>query len=202
MLDYKSTDIDWFCFINGCPIHVASNGGALPRNLYTSNGFIKAFNAVQKLEAECKWTINHKFVESKRSAYDYIQSFDENEQKKILLTDFINPDDYKNLSPTDIAYSWSFIEMAKRGFFSFDRVEGNRYRLVAFPEDYFSDLKNLKQISFPIDPIVLLNYHYWFDEKMLKVMSMTRHLFCRQKFSFGLDEDVDLIDIINSIISP
>ena len=64
MLDYKSTDIDWFCFINGCPIHVASNGGVLPSNLYTPKDLIKIFNVVQQLEAGCKWTINHKFVES------------------------------------------------------------------------------------------------------------------------------------------
>jgi len=41
------------------------------------------------------------------------------------------------LSNTILLYSWSFIEMAERGFCSFDRrEEDGLYHLVAWPVDY------------------------------------------------------------------
>lgn len=201
MLDYKSLDIDWFCFINGFPIHVASNGGELPKNLYSTKEFENIFNLVQNIESKpLNWRINLEFVNSHRKDYNYINKIDELEQKKFLLSDLTNTDESIKLDPIQIAYSWSFIEMAKKGFFSFDRVEGNRYRLVAFPSFPFN-LEVFRKISFPISPLAYLDDYYWRNEGMLKVGFMMRHLFTKQKFSFGLDEDIDLIDLINSIIA-
>lgn len=199
MFDYKSTDIDWFCFINGCPIHVASNGGELPRNLCTQQSLINAFDTIQATEPLCDWEINRKFVTTRNEKYNYIDEIEESNRDSFLLPDenLTNLKDYKGLSPREIAYSWSFIEMARRGFFSFDRVEGNNYSLVAYP----SDFRKIKTFEFPNDLIYKRFYPFFYHHNK-KILSMTRHLFTEyENFSFSLDEPIDLIDTINSIIS-
>ena len=208
MFDYESSDIDWFCFINGCPIHVASNGGELPSDLYTAKGFMNAFNAVQAAEPSCEWEINKEFVNSRLDAYNYINGMEKEERDDFLLPNFINRDNYKELSTEQIAYSWSFIEMAKRGFFSFDRVDENRYRLVAFPVFHRTERSSLRseniyerhgnefwfEYASRIRP-----YHFFHHYANPKIISMLRHLVIKEPFSFSLNQDIDLIDIINSL---
>lgn len=195
--NYESFDIDWFCYINGCPIHVASNGGELPRNLYTQENLIKTLDIVQATEPVCDWEVNKKFVKTRNENYNYINEIEESDRDDFLLPDkeISNITDYKGLSSKEIAYSWSFIEMARRGFFSFDRVEGNNYRLVAYPSNYLGK----GSFTFPDDSFYPWFYPFHFNKKIL---STTRHLFTKEEFfSFSLDEPIDLIDIINSIIN-
>ena len=208
MLDYESSDIDWFCFINGCPIHVASNGGELPRELYTAKGFMNAFNAVQAAEPSCKWEINKEFVNSRLDAYNYINEIEKEERDSFLLPEFIERKEYGDLSSKQIAYSWSFIEMAKRGFFSFDRVDENRYHLVAFPavpcaerlsfrrEYIYERQSNEFRFEYASRIRPYHSFHHYADPE---IISMLRHLVIKEPFSFSLNQDIDLIGFINSI---
>ena len=210
MFDYKSSDIDWFCFINGCPIHVASNGGELPYNLYTDENFISAFNAVRTIEPIYGWAINQEFVNSRHESYNYLGEIEKEERDSFLLPEFIERKEYGNLSLEQIAYSWSFIEMAKRGFFSFDRVDENRYRLIAYPKidqneiprSYHYPLKSLYNnsqfFSFKYGyrrQSCYLFRHY----KKTRFFSTTKHLVSKEPFSFDFNNNIDLIDIINSL---
>ena len=211
MLDYESSDIDFFCFINGCPIHFASNGGELPRNLYTQENLINILAAVQASETFFDWEINREFVALRNENYNYINEIEESDRDSFLLPDkeISNINDYKRLSSKEIAYSWSFIEMARRGFFSFDRVEGNNYRLVAYPTVFPYRYKHLKNAFDPSKKSFHFVYgrrcHYYYALHHYtnhKLLSMTRHLFTGYRsFSFRLGETINLIDVINSIIN-
>lgn len=210
MYNYEPSDIDWFCFINGCPIHVASNGGELPNNLYSDENLISAFNAARAIEPIHKWDINQEFINSRHESYSYINGIEENEQDDFLLPEFIERKEYGNLSSEHIAYSWSFIEMAKRGFFSFDRVDENRYRLIAHP--VITQNENQRSYYYPLEslyknnPFFSFKYGYHRQSRCLfhhykrtKIFSTTKHFVTKEPFSFSFSQDIDLIDIINSI---
>lgn len=199
MLDYESSDIDFFCFINGCPVHFASNGGEFPKNLYTQENLIKTLDIIQAAEPVCDWEVNKKFVKTRNENYNYINEIEESDRDDFLLPDneLTNVREYKGLLPKEIAYSWSFIEMARRGFFSFDRVEGNNYRLIAHPSVH----PGKESFTFPDDTFYPWFYPFHFHYNK-EILSMTRHLFTKEAvFSFSLDEPIDLINTINSIIN-
>ena len=201
MFKYNYSDIDWFCFINGCPIHVASNGGQLPSNLYTADGLLNTFKVVQKTTPHFNWAINETFISTRTNAYNYLKEANEKIQREHLLPTFINHEDYKGMPIKQLAYSWSFIEMAKRGFFSFDRVKGNNYRLVAYPTNIplHNISKNKKSFCFTHDAIHHI-YPFLSDISYHQILSMTRHLFTTKTLTISLSENIDLIRIINSII--
>lgn len=207
MFDSYPSDIDWFCFINGCPIHIASNGGPLPHGLYTPTTLTEAFNAVQASESSFDWDINREFIRSQIEAYGYTREFDIHNRETLLLPKFINRDKYDDMTIEQIAYSWSFIEMAKKGFFSFDRVNENLYRLVAYPTKYAHSFIDSTTKEFIIPPFPQSYCHACsiikgYFETETKILSTTRHLFTDKPITFGLNTDIDLIDLINSIIAP
>jgi len=165
-------DIDWFCIINNYPIHIASNGGMLP-NIYRREKLREIQSLIEQLPVICEYPrIGQSF-----SLFDAMQleKYPVIENKK-----------YKQIQPADKSkmaremYINSFVTMAKRGFYSFDRYIpgsnfkiGDAYHLVAYPDnplDAINVLNNklahilIPDFTLPLDGIVplvrLINKHF------------------------------------------
>lgn len=125
-------DLDWFCYINDRLVHGASNGGTLPTKVNNQeqnsiNQKIvynqKPIYSIDDIEINTKY-INKRFLDS-----EHLYTVWELEQKKYN-------------------YLKTFIDMAMRGFYSFDRIEhyiynSNKYIPVAWPK-FFDPEKMIK----------------------------------------------------------
>ena len=140
-LRYQYThDIDWFCLIDDVPVHLASNGGKLPYDSYKASELVSIQRQISVLEPIYKYELNMPYLEQylNDGRYDDLRDVDD------FLTQPLMPEaaemggELPNLPLHWRAYCWSFIEMAKRGFFSFDRTVNDKdrvgiYHLVAYP---------------------------------------------------------------------
>ncbi len=140
LLNYQYThDIDWFCKVREYPVHLASNGGRLPRLSYTINELVELQHLVANMNPSFRCVLNTQYLEGyllQGRYYEGIDELSEEEFRQLLPEQFEISEETRNLSRPVLLYSWSFIEMAKRGFFSFDRKDGddNEYHLVAWPD--------------------------------------------------------------------
>ena len=122
----NSHDIDWFAFYEGKYIHVASAGGLLPQivNDRTKLRFLQKY--VKELPLG-----NHEIVKN---------------IKQVISG--------HNLSEEQLDdYFESFENMAKKGFYSYDKVdindtEDNKYILVAYPKEPIN-IKKIEDLDFP-----------------------------------------------------
>lgn len=140
-LDYQfNHDIDWFCLINGAPVHFASNGGILPGRSYSIKNLIKLQHQISNLEQSFRCSVNVEYIERYLREGEYyadLYNASEEEFRQLLPESFEITNDVAELPRHLLVYGWSFIEMAKRGFISFDRnKDENTYHLVAWPADY------------------------------------------------------------------
>lgn len=140
-LDYQFThDIDWFCKVNGNPVHLASNGGTLPHRSYTIKNLVALQHKVANMQQGFKCAVNVEYLEEylqRGGYYSELGNISQEELRERLPKRFEITSEVAELSNTILLYSWSFIEMAKRGFCSFDRrEEDGLYHLVAWPVDY------------------------------------------------------------------
>lgn len=135
----QTHDIDWFCIINGKPIHVASNGGELPlcfnkQMIFTQRQYVLDLPDIEGNEVsviESKYlndTISEKYQywsrirENEEVAQDFMAIFGEFNSRKLYLR--------------------SFIQMAKKGFYSFDRIDNHEgdsgfYQMLLRPSFQF-----------------------------------------------------------------
>lgn len=134
-------DIDWFAECFGVPIHVASNGGDVPISMSVS-ALQKLQSVVQNTNPEFDYELN-KDVINQHISGSYEDIADIEEYGGDFIPTIEGDDVFAGLSTELKLYSWSFIDMAKRGFYSFDRAETNEddeenngkdeYFLVAWP---------------------------------------------------------------------
>lgn len=127
-------DIDWFAKCFEFPIHVASNGGDVPIAMSVS-ALQELQSVVQNTNPEFDYELNIDVVNQHISGsyedenIEYIEEY-----ARELFRSFVGDDDFFMLPINLKLYSWSFIEMAKRGFYSFDRDRTtDEYFLVAWP---------------------------------------------------------------------
>ena len=140
-LNYQYThDIDWFCRVNELPVHFASNGGILPQRSYTIKKLVALQHKVANMQQNFRCAVNIEYLEDYLQRGEYYAEYDEiaREDLRLMLPErFEITNEVADLSNTMLLYSWSFIVMAKRGFYSFDRrEEDGLYHLVAWPVDY------------------------------------------------------------------
>ena len=135
-IQYQYThDIDWFFLLGEQPIHCASNGGRIP-NIYRA---IDLQNLQVEVEAKApsrRFVLNKASIE--RHVREHYQGIEEDYLRRHGLPELVKEIDYDNDTPIWMkAYSWSFVKMAQRGFFSFDRdAKMGSYFLVASPVDF------------------------------------------------------------------
>ena len=123
-IDYQRThDIDWFCKIGSMPVHIASNGGLIPPNILSRENF-----AVQT------------------EVYNMPCIFSEDDVVicETAIRNIIFPNDQNFSEEAYGSYIKSFIDMARKGFVSLDRIdigetaecsEDERYIVVAYPKN-------------------------------------------------------------------
>lgn len=148
--EWSTHDIDWFVKIGDIYIHGASNGGVLP-SMITKGQNRQIQQAVAKMDYLYADSENDIFINS-----DYVNQRLKG-QKGLLETDG------DNFSPYN-AYITSFKNMARKGFYSFDRViastleedsqESNQiqYVLIACPRQLrankLPNIENVPEIEY------------------------------------------------------
>ncbi len=123
--EVHTRDIDWFCAINGVYVHIASAGGRIPDLLNNRRVLRPIQRAVETLE-------------------------DINTVEEVHL----NEDALRRIDVNREYYLPSFLRMARKGFYSFDRTnignpEDNHYHLVAWPTHLVNDVENMPTVNYP-----------------------------------------------------
>lgn len=134
----KELDIDWYCLIQGKPIHIASSGGIIPKEFRDLEELRIKQNRVALMEPIAEVTLNIKNIQSQiQEGYEYLQ--DEMINAAIVDANRNNPGfvylrDYE--LPVRL-FASTFVEKARRGFRSYIRHEGvegkDEYILIAEP---------------------------------------------------------------------
>lgn len=154
-----SLDIDVFCKINGCPVHVATMGATIPVAVRDRFYLRETRQSVLDLEYSSGFTINREGIE---------RYFEKEYAGSPIFEQQLLGDDFSQLPSMDVLrdyplwlrlFSWSFVEMARRGFYSFAYVERNNgenlYLLVAYPDRPYEsnqiDMKMLQSEYFEIN---------------------------------------------------
>ena len=134
--EYQQTnDIDWFGIVKGKPCHFASNGGRIPEHVIKTLRELQSEVAQLPEETDYEEGDTEKIDEIVKEQYKYLSE-----------------DGYLKIFPPRTMYMWSFIQMAKKGFYSYDRdAETDTYHLVAYPTEDIKlegfDLKEIKTIK-------------------------------------------------------
>ena len=123
-----TNDIDWFFMCGNLSIHVASNAGLLPNNIYKVIELQTLQIAVENMSEDCDFELNMPALNY------YVKQHYENVEISKLNKNYTvefepGTDEWVK------AYAWSFAKMARRGFYSFDRsLETGLYFLVCKPK--------------------------------------------------------------------
>ena len=122
----NSHDIDWFAFYENKYIHVASAGGYLPEVVNNRENLRFIQDYVKKLPLE-----EHEIIKNIKEVVSILKIPEEQLE----------------------VYFESFENMAKKGFYSYDKVdindiEDNKYILVAYPKEPIN-IKKVEHLNFP-----------------------------------------------------
>lgn len=159
-------DMDCFFVMNGYPIHIDTNGGIMPARLGTVEEIRAMQTQVANMKEEYDFVLNTGYLNTLN-----IEDFPSEEELRQLdvelpLYDRIfSNDTYSNIPFHWKVYSQSFAEMARNGFWSFDRMgqtdDGvDVYVLVARPTDVKLEGKPMVGYRFETDE------HFWWCECM------------------------------------
>lgn len=111
----ESTDIDWFCFLGNRPIYVSSNGGYLPKNFAKIAEWSEMLRSATALPFTYECELNENAIMRYREDFEYLDEDVENDLKN-ELPQWLNELRYPFWQKL---FAWPFLEMSKRGFFSF-----------------------------------------------------------------------------------
>ena len=144
-LQYQAThDIDWFATINEHPVHLASNGGHLPSDSYTVSKLVAVQHKVANMQTTFRYEIDEEFLQNYLDEDGFYPDVNEmsDEEFRMIIPERVEIN--RNYSRSLMAYTWSFIDMAMKGFLSFDRIRNEDgidiYHLVAWPKDFDHDM--------------------------------------------------------------
>lgn len=138
-LQIKERDIDWYCLVEGRPVHIASMGGMIPKSFREREKLRLLQDAVAKIEPFTEVRLNMEIIHRQvAKGYEYLQ--DESLRRAIENANKNNPG-FLFLEGNELAvrlFASTFVEKARRGFRSFARKEdgdakSNEYVLIAEP---------------------------------------------------------------------
>lgn len=140
-------DMDCFFVLNGDATHIATNGGMVPAKLGTVEELRVIQTKVANMERAFGYDLNMDYL-STLQAEDFPsqQELADVGKGENLFESLFENDEYRDIPFHWKVYSHSFVEMARKGFWSFDRVgimpNGmDVYMLIAWPK--YSDRKAL-----------------------------------------------------------
>ena len=158
-VNYQYTnDIDWFCIQHNQHIHVASNGHTLPIEINNEQILAEIQHYVANMPLLYKYKLNRDYLNQilNDGRYEHIEHLSKEDIRIIIPVDVEIEED---LSPQELTYCWSFIEMAQKGFFSYDRGDDG-YHLIAQPTELLDDSQtvnyppNLPQLESEDIPLI------------------------------------------------
>lgn len=150
-IDYQVThDIDYFFVMQTMertrPIHIASNGGVMPDKLGSMAFIQKTQNEAFVLPFQFSYELNMDYL-NQLNVEDFPLEEDVAESGFLQTEHYTQFNDRIDLPFHLKVYAYSFVEMARRGFWSFDRLTeystqdmynarklSNIYQLVAYPK--------------------------------------------------------------------
>lgn len=142
-------DEDWYCKINGKPVHIASMCGYIP-TLFRGIDKLRFLQAkIGQLPYTTKAYINQELINQEiEGKYSYLQ----NQEIVQKLEELLEQDECVNYNrrwPLRIRlYASSFIDKARKGFYSYARIgETNEWFLVAYPEIEFDWMNSDLQLQ-------------------------------------------------------
>ncbi len=138
----KELDIDWYCLIQGKPVHIASSGGMIPEQFRDLKELRFKQDRVANMEPIAEAKLNIENIQTQiQEGYEYLQ--DEMISAAIVDANRTNPGfvylrDYE--LPVRL-FASTFVEKARKGFRSYIRKEGvegkDEYILIAEPTKPF-----------------------------------------------------------------
>ena len=144
-------DIDWYCLVNGIPVHIASMGGMIPARFRDREKLRMQQDVVALLVPAMDVRLNIEFIQNQiAEGYDYLQ--DQMIREAVKDANENHPG-FQYLHDYDLPvrlFAFTFVEKARRGFRSFARregAEGNEYVLIAEPVNPVGNLDDLPQLE-------------------------------------------------------
>lgn len=138
--DYQLThDMDCFFVLNGIPVHIATNGGIVPTKLGSVEELQSMQRNVANMEGSNKFGLNTSYLFTLNAEeFPSQEDLSRIDVDKQAFGTLFNDSEYSNIPFHWKVYSHSFVEMAKKGFWSFDRIGEtpngiDMYVLVAWP---------------------------------------------------------------------
>lgn len=184
-------DMDCYFVLNGAPVHVASNGGIVSPKIGTVAELQDMQTQVAQMEGEYKYSLNIPFlssldVEDFPSREDLLYLNDED----IPFEHLFNNEEYEIIPFHWKVYCHSFVEMARKGFWSFDRIGKWRYgiddyMLVAWPSDQNVENKRLVGKRFEMESckdwprMPYLNGREWFHWPLMEIVERAEKIEAR-----------------------
>ena len=145
----EGMDLNIFFQINGVPLHIATMGKLIPLKLNDSKRIVDNWQSVKSLPYSTQFRLNRDYLDqiATHSGYEYLSG-----ERLESITDIVSTFPSMDVFDIDVPlsvklYSWSFVEMARKGFYSFapkENVEGEvddriKFILISSP---FNPLDN------------------------------------------------------------
>ena len=158
-LQLEGMDLNLFFRINGVPVHIATFGTSIPQNLNDCNRIAENWMSVKSLPYSTQFQLNGAYLEqtATNAGYEYLLDERSGYMHDIHNT-FPSMDAFDKNVPLPVKlYSWSFVDMARRGFYSFAPREGIteqdgriRFILISRPiEPLQHRIDNLPEFQIP-----------------------------------------------------
>lgn len=134
-------DMDCYFNLNGFPIHIATNGGLVPDSLGTVGELQEIQRLVTQIDATQAYELNREYLSRlDRNSFPTQEEWNEFELDLPARFSVFDERDYE-LPFHWLLYSLSFVENARKGFFSFDRIATtwagyDIYQLIAWPKSF------------------------------------------------------------------
>lgn len=139
-------DMDIYAFLNGVPIHIATMGNGIPDALNDRNVIYRGMRLVSKLKADGAFILNNAALRKcTESGYEYLNELNTQDISHVIER-LPNFEDLKEYEIPQILYAWSFVDKAKKGFYSFNTIRDENtgrlsHKLIAMPAVEF-ELQN------------------------------------------------------------
>ena len=137
--EIREHDIDWYCLVNQKPVHIASMGGMIPRSFRDRAKLRKLQRKVAEMKPFTEAILNYDTVNRLiTTGYEYLENGD---IRQNIVRRNENDPGCMYLRDEELAirlFASSFVERARRGFYSFVRDENSvkeEYLLIASPRE-------------------------------------------------------------------
>lgn len=181
----ERTDLNIFFLINSIPVHIASMGTTIPQALNDSKRIAEDWLYVKSLPYSTNFRLNRDYLDRNATDRGYEYLSDERfGYMNDIHSSFPSMDAFEADVPLSVKlYSWSFVDMTRRGFFSFAPMENAqeedgriRFVLISRPIEplphRFDNLLEFHNPHFNIDGNAIENEGIF----LLDMINQCRHI--------------------------